>query len=1136
MRKYFLLLFCFPFAAIAQLSDNFSDGNFTANPPWFGKTDSFEVDNGMLRSNGPQVSSNIYLTTANSLIDSTEWSFLIQLEFNPSSTNYVRVYLVADQQNLSGSLNGYYVQYGAAGTAPDSLIIYKQTGTTSTKIFAGVQGCMASASTNRVRVKVVRHSGGSWDVYADCTGGTNYTYEGSFTDNAITTTSWFGVACRYTTASRYNLYRFDDFVIDYLRPDTTKPIALSVTNIASANVDVVFSEAVETASSQTISNYTLSNGVGNPTSATRDAMNTSLVHLTFSTPLQNATNYTLNISGVKDLAGNTMLPASLGFSLYSPTEFDVLINEIMADPSPVVGLPDVEFIELYNRSSFAINLNGWKFADATSSVTLPSFILQPDSFVVLCRQDSAPLFQTFGQVLPLSSLPSLNNGSDNLSLKDNNNNLIHAVNYSSSWYRNTTKANGGWTLELINPLNPCKEDGNWIASDDVSGGTPGRRNSVWNPGAASLFTIAQLNVTGNNSLEITFTEVLNASSAQNTANYTVDNSIGNPQTATIDSVNKAKVTLVFSSPFVANVLYTVTVSSVTNCSGIALSGSNTKLFALPQNPAAFDVLIHELLPDPTPTVGLPDAEFVELYNRSNKTFNLKDWVLTKPGQNGATLPDYLLLPDSFLILTSVSNATLFSSFGNVLGLSSFPALTNSGDQILLKDKAANIVHYVSYNDTWYIDNGKKEGGWTLEMIDAQNPCNGADKWRASVDSRGGTPGKQNSVQAANPDTILPRVLRAYLDGTNTLVLLFNEPLNIGAASFTASYSVDNGIGQPALALPLPFDYSTVRLEFIQAFQSGIIYTITVSNSVLDCTGNSLGMYNTARFAIPDSVEPNDVVLNEILFDPKTSGFDFVELYNRSNKVIDLKQLDIIERDVADPTRILEAGSITAESWLLFPNEFVALSESTDNIIENYFVPNRDMLLKAPIPNFPDKEGICVLKIHNGLTVDSLLFNQNWHYSLLDDKNGVSLERVDYNKPTQDKSNWHSAASSVGFATPTYINSQFGESGIFEDNIGINPEVFTPDNDGVADYTYIQYKFDEPGYTINIRLYDAVGREIKNLVRNETLGSEGQFQWDGTDDDGKKARVGIYFAFIEVFNLQGKVKRFKKQLVLGAKLN
>lgn len=1125
-----------PLPAVAQVLDNFSDGDLTNNPVWFGKTDSFYIDNGMLRSNGPQASSNIYLATANTLMDSTEWNFLIRLDFNPSSTNYVRVYLASDQQNLAGSLNGYFVQFGAAGTGADTLLVYRQNGNTTTKIFTGVHGCMGSSTTNSVRVKVVRHNGGTWNVYADCTGGNNFVFEGNFSDNSFTATSWFGVVCRYATASRYNLYFFDDFSIDYLKPDTTKPQLLSATVVSPTQVDVIFSEAVELVSSQNNGNYSINNSIGIPVSANRDSVNLSVVHLTLANALQNGTNYQLSVSGVNDLAGNTMNSATLSFSFYHPTAYDVLINEIMADPTPVVGLPEVEFVELYNRTVFNIDITGWKFSDATSTVTIPSKTIAADDYLILCASANVDSFLSLGiaasRIVGLPSLPSLNSTDDNLLLKDGSNNLIHSVNYSDKWYGNSAKANGGYTLELINPNNPCREEGNWIGSNDATGGTPARKNSVWNPNINSQFSLSAVNVLSNTELELIFNENTDAISATTVSNYTVNKGVGNPQTALIDSVNKAKVRLIFPQDFDANEVYTITVSGIFNCSGNSLNGNNSLLFALPQTPSRFDVLITELLPDPTPVIGLPDAEFIELYNRSGKTFNLSGWNISKPGTTGATFPDYLLLPDSFLIVTSTNNTTLFTPFGKVLGLSSFPSLTNAGDQLLLKDKTGNLIHYVAYDDTWYLDNGKKNGGWSLEMIDVQNPCSGKENWKASEDASGGTPGRKNSVAENNPDTIPIRLVHAYLEDNNTLLLQFNEAVDIANASVANCYSVNNGVGAPLLALPVPFDYTTVRLEFLNDFSKGIIYTVKLTNAVTDCSGNGVGISDSARFAIPDSVAANDLAINEILFNPRTYGYDFVELYNRSQKVIDLKDLDIVEKDISNPAAVLELGAVSSGSFLLFPGQYVAIAEQRENILQNYYVEHPDFLLQSSLPNFPDKEGICILKVRNGITVDSLSYNQSWHYGLLDDKSGVSLERIDYNKPTQDKTNWYSAASSVGFATPTYRNSQFSETNITENTISIQPEVFTPDNDGDNDFTYIQYKFDEPGYTMNCILFDAVGREIRTLVKNETLGSEGKFMWDGLDNNNQKARIGIYIAWVEIFNLQGKVKRFKKELVVG----
>jgi flagellar hook assembly protein FlgD len=145
-----------------------------------------------------------------------------------------------------------------------------------------------------------------------------------------------------------------------------------------------------------------------------------------------------------------------------------------------------------------------------------------------------------------------------------------------------------------------------------------------------------------------------------------------------------------------------------------------------------------------------------------------------------------------------------------------------------------------------------------------------------------------------------------------------------------------------------------------------------------------------------------------------------------------------------------------------------------------------------------------------------------------------LERIDYNRPSNDNTNWHSAAEDVGFATPGYENSQYKKVEI-TDGISISPETFSPDNDGVDDVLNISYQFAEAGYVANIVIYDAKGRLIKNLLLNELLGTKGTFSWDGINENNEKAAIGIYIIYFEAFKLNGETKKFKKTGVLGGHL-
>src|SRR6267378_5481908 len=97
----------------------------------------------------------------------------------------------------------------------------------------------------------------------------------------------------------------------------------------------------------------------------------------------------------------------------SSSRYSIIIDEILADPTPVIGLPNTEFIELKNVSGVAIDLFHWKITDGSSTATIPNnYILQPDSFLVICPTSAAISFSSFGPVMGVANFPSLNNDRD----------------------------------------------------------------------------------------------------------------------------------------------------------------------------------------------------------------------------------------------------------------------------------------------------------------------------------------------------------------------------------------------------------------------------------------------------------------------------------------------------------------------------------------------------------------------------------------------------------------------------------------------------------------------------------------------------------------------------------------------------
>ncbi len=547
----------------------------------------------------------------------------------------------------------------------------------------------------------------------------------------------------------------------------------------------------------------------------------------------------------------------------------------------------------------------------------------------------------------------------------------------------------------------------------------------------------------------------------------------------------------------------------------------------------FDVLITELLPDPSPVVGLPNAEFIELKNVSSFAVNLLGWKLSNSNSTATVSSNFILGPDSIVIVCSNANVPLFLPFGKTLGVASFPALNNDGDVISLVSAEGKNIHAIEYNESWYGNNIKSEGGWSLEMRDTKNPCNGKSNWTASNNLIGGTPGKPNSVSAINIDDAPPGLQRSVAININTILLFFNEPLDSISASVINNYSIDNNV-TIVVAKPLPPLFTTVEIKLATPLQTGIIYTV-IATSITDCAGNSISAFNKTKTGLAEEAQTSDVVINEILFNPKSGASDYVELYNRSNKIIDAAALYIANRN--SNGGLASAKRLAPSAFYIFPGDYIVLTEDAISLEQNYFVKNRAAIFElSSLPSFPDDEGTVVLTNVQQVVIDEVTYNDDWHFGLISNAEGVALERINPDRAAQNGNNWHSAAATAGYGTPGYVNSQYNVGGTNNATIEITPKTFSPDNDGFNDVATIYYNISESGYVANVIIYDAAGRQIRHLVKNSLLGLKGSWAWDGLGENNKKLPIGSYIIYTELFNLAGKKERFKNVVVLARKLN
>jgi hypothetical protein len=547
----------------------------------------------------------------------------------------------------------------------------------------------------------------------------------------------------------------------------------------------------------------------------------------------------------------------------------------------------------------------------------------------------------------------------------------------------------------------------------------------------------------------------------------------------------------------------------------------------------YSVVISEIMADPTPQIGLPNAEWLELRNTSNVSINLQGYRLQKfGGTPSGPMPLFNLQPDSSVIVCTGSQVAALSAYGTTISVTSFPSLSNDADAIALNTPAGVMMHAVAYSNTWYKNAVKADGGWTLEMMDTKNPCTGIDNWTASTDAKGGTPGKKNSVDRVNADNNAPRLMHAFATNPQLIQLVFNEPLDSIKASGVLAYIFSDGISISS-ATPVGVQFDKVNLFISTPLAPGKLYTVGVSG-ITDCNGKTIdNNFSSAKVGLFSLADSNDVVVNEILFNPNPQGVDYVELYNRSNKIINLQQLMLANR-----SSVGQLGTftpITSENFPFFPKDFLVLSSNPAMVAQQFTVLKPgSMLPLSSMPSYPDDKGWAVVLNNAGTIIDELTYDEKWHFALLDNKEGIALERIDYHAATNSKDNWTSAANTAGYGTPTSVNSQYKTAGQPKGEITVTPKMFSPDNDGFEDYVLIEFRFPAAGYVANVTIMDAAGRPIRVLQRNTTCAATGSFKWDGLNDKQQKVALGPYIIFTEIFNLTGSKQVFKNTVSVARK--
>jgi hypothetical protein len=692
---------------------------------------------------------------------------------------------------------------------------------------------------------------------------------------------------------------------------------------------------------------------------------------------------------------------------------DLVVNEIMYSPAS----SEPEWIEIYNKSSKQINLNGYQLAISSSKnkVVAKNVILNPEEYFVITRDSS--MYQMFPRLSKFSVayFGSLKNDADKIVVLDSLDRTIDSLEYKSLWGGAVGKS-----LERIDWVRTSTDSTNWKTSGNELGGTPGAVNS----NSQKKFDIAVSKINFTPSAPVVGQKVKISTGAANIGKNSAafkfilsrvnkDASKQKVEESNIFTLAKGE-SFPYEFTFVIDGISTKQTFEVIayNSSDEDQANNSTTAFVRPGYPAGA-VLLNEVMYNPLN--GEP--EWIELYNSSSYNVDLEEWsitdVLTTPQKRKILAKDISFPSKTYLVVAKDSTIKDFhKSIAGKFIVSSFPPLDNSADGVVIKDSRDVAIDSLLYDKSW-----GGEAGKSLERIALENAANVKTNWASSKDIELSSPGRINTVSQKDFDLEAASITSPQNYGVvGKKVKMSIVVKNIGknnAAQFSVKLYRDgnkNGFGEPS---------ELVYLKNETNLASGISSKYDVEDgSYLNGINNYLAVVEFAEDQFADNnqsllkincvivnEERNDLVINEIMYAPIVGEPEWIEIYNNSAKQINLKGYQVGNGS--------GKSKVVTSDIILKPEEYLVVAK--DSAVFTRFTN----ISKSVIAIFPTlnntKDKVVILDSLNR-TIDSLEYKNSWGGT-----GGKSLERLDWIKLSPDSTNWKTSLHQLG-ATPGFINS------------------------------------------------------------------------------------------------------------------
>jgi len=450
-------------------------------------------------------------------------------------------------------------------------------------------------------------------------------------------------------------------------------------------------------------------------------------------------------------------PPEIEFTAVSPDPGDVIISEIMADPVPAVSLPAREYIEIFNRTGFPFNLKNWKLSDGNSVCSFPEKIILPANYMILCQVQDTSLFKGFGNVTGLKSFPVLTDGGKILFISDSTSNLIHGVEYSSEWYDDELKSDGGWSLEIVDTECPFSMEENWHASISRTGGTPGLMNSVSRKNPDRVFSgVENVFPSDSISISLSFSEPV-----FNISKNLISIQTGGPEADNLTASDPLmrKYILHLKESLQKGRIYTIIIGEgITDFAGNRIQKSEFS-FGIPESARQGDILFNELLFNPFPA----EPDYIEFYNCSERIIDASELLLVSVNDelNDTSSKSIVLrekrciLPGNYIAVTTDREALLNRFFSSdpdkIFEITSLPSMPDDEGHLILYGRQLDKIDEVFYDEDMHYSLLGGFEGISLEKIRTNGKSYDKSQWHSASEISGwGTPGAMNSVVSDQP--------------------------------------------------------------------------------------------------------------------------------------------------------------------------------------------------------------------------------------------------------------------------------------------------------------------------------------------------------------------------------------------------